>query len=133
MRKQVLIVEDHQHLAMALEVMLNRDPRFHVYGLAHDIPDAVAMMPASSADLVIVDINLPSGTGLELIPILRLIGPSARYLVFSQQDPIIYAPLSRTAGADGFLRKGAPQETILEAAGIIAAGGTYFPRLPSDR
>lgn len=132
MRKRVLIVEDHEHLAVALAAVLDADARFQTCGVAGDIPEALAAMPAAAADLVTMDIDLPGGSGLDLIPLLRPLNPGARYLVFSQQDPGVYAPLARKAGAAGYLAKGATPQAILEVASIIVAGGEYFPGLAEN-
>jgi len=132
MRKQVLIVEDHEHLAVALALVLDGDLRFRTCGVAADIPEAIALMPDAGADLVILDINLPSGSGLDLIPILRTANPAAQYLVFSRQEEAVYAPLARRAGAHGYLRKGASPRAILEVASTIVGGGRHFPGIRED-
>lgn len=85
------------------------------------------MMTGVRADLVIVDHNLPGGTGLDLIPMLRTINPASRYLMFSQGDPAIYALRARKAGASGYLRKGATMKVLLDIAAGIVRGGEYFP------
>ena len=106
-RKQVLIVDDHEQIALALSMLLNRDPRFQICGVARDIPEAATMMPEARADLVIADLRLAGGSGLDLIPTLRYINPAARYLIFSQEEPAVAGPSVRTAGASGYLQKGA--------------------------
>jgi DNA-binding NarL/FixJ family response regulator len=126
---KVLIVENHEHLAVALAHVFGNNPAFEVCGVAGDIPDAVTLMRADPAALVILDVNLPSGYGWELIPVLRGINPAARYLMFSNEDPLEFGRSSRDAGAHGYLRKGAPLRTILKVALIILAGGAYFPLL----
>lgn len=83
-------------------------------------------MGTVSADLVVVDLNLPSGSGLDLIPQLRLVNPAARYLMLSQDDPAVLGPAARAAGASGYLRKGVPSRVILDAAIDILGGGEHF-------
>jgi two-component system response regulator DevR len=87
-------------------------------------------MPGANADLVTLDINLPGGSGLELLPALRRMNPSARILVLSQEDPARLAPLARAAEAAGYLRKGASSATILQVASAVLAGDECFPELP---
>lgn len=125
--KQVLIVEDHEDLSLALTMSFSSDPRFEVCGVAGDFPRAVAIMAEVCADLVIVDHNIPGGTGVELIPILRSINPASRYLMFSQQDPAIYGLPARKAGASGYLQKGATMQALLDTAASVIGGREYFP------
>ncbi len=127
MPKEIFIIEDHPHLVVALTMILNGDSRFHVCGVADDIPDAMAKMPEAHADLVFVDINLPGGSGLGIIPMLKTMNPTARFLVFSAEDPAVFASPARQAGANGFLRKGAYPAGILEAAAHVLAGEEFFP------
>lgn len=125
--KQVLIVEDHEHLSLALSMSFNGDPRFDVCGVAGDFPEAIAVMAEVRADLVIVDHNLPGGTGVDLIPVLRSINPASRYLMFSQEDPAIYGLHARKAGASGYVRKGVSLQVLLDIAASVVWGGEYFP------
>lgn len=123
---QILIVEDHEHLATALAMNFGGDPRFVVCGAAASLSQAIKMMSEVRADLVLVDLNLPDGSGLDLIPRLRELNPAARYLIFSQEDPAIFSVHARKAGAHGYLRKGASTTSLLNIAADVAAGGEYF-------
>lgn len=130
MSKQVFIIEDHEDLAMALRLVFDGDPGFHVCGVAHDIPEALEMMPDAGADLVTIDINLPCGSGLDHIGELLALNPSARFLTISQEDPAVFGPIARNAGASGYLRKGAAPKEIVEVASMVLDGEEYFPELP---
>jgi DNA-binding NarL/FixJ family response regulator len=129
MLHSVIIVEDHEHLAVALVTAFNADSRFRVLAAVPDIAGAVSVVPGSCPNIAIVDVNLPDGSGLNLIPILLKLCPGLRCLVFSQQDPLEYAQLAQKAGAAGYLSKGASLDRLLEVATIIAEGGEYFPRI----
>lgn len=118
---------------MALALVFDGDPGFHVCGVAHDIPEALELMPDAGADLVTIDINLPCGSGLDHIGALHSLNPSARFLTISQEDPAVYASLARDAGASGYLRKGAAPQKIVEVARAVVGGGEYFPGLPDRR
>ena len=88
--------------------------------------DALALAAGGMVDLVIIDINLPSGSGLDLIPLLRAVRPRARFLVCSLEDPKVFARAAREAGAAGYLQKGSRGDLILEVVGLILEGGEYF-------
>jgi DNA-binding NarL/FixJ family response regulator len=125
--KQIFIVEDHQAFAEALALSFHSDPRFEVCGVAGDLVQATAMMAEVRPDLVIVDHQLPGGTGLELIPLLREMNPDSRYLMLSQEEPATHAPRARQAGASGYLQKGVPLLVLLDVAASILAGAEHFP------
>lgn len=115
---------------MALRLVFDGDPGFHVCGVAHDIPEALELMPNAGADLVTIDINLPCGSGLDHIGELRELNPSARFLTISQEDPVIFGPIARDAGSSGYLRKGAAPQKIVEVASLVLNGAEYFPGVP---
>jgi two-component system response regulator EvgA len=123
---EVLIVEDHEHLAMGLELIFDGSEDFHVAGIARDFPAAARLIQESRVDLVILDINLPSGSGLDLLPTLRQTQPSARIIIFSQEDPIVFGPIARDLGAHGYLRKGSSLTAILDAARSVMANEEFF-------
>jgi two-component system invasion response regulator UvrY len=118
---EVLIVEDHEYLALGLELIFNGSGDFHVAGTARDLPAAVGLVQRTRFDLVILDINLPGGSGLDLIPTLRQAQPAARVIIFSQEDPIVLGPMVLELGAHGYLRKGSSLTAILNAARAVTA------------
>ncbi|RYD79064.1 MAG: response regulator transcription factor [Verrucomicrobiaceae bacterium] len=124
--KKVLIVEDHQPFAWALELMVNADERLAVSGIAGDLAEAESAMRAFPADLVITDVHLPSGSGLDLLAKLRDIHPTAKFLMFSMDDPKVVGPLAKAVGASGYVQKGARPETIMHAISSILGGGESF-------
>lgn len=126
-RTQVLFVEDHEPLGLALAMSFDGDPRFEVGGVARDIPEALILMAGIHVDLVIVDLNLPGGSGLDLIPQLASITPTARYLMFSAEEPARIEAAAKSAGAAGYLQKGTPMRALLDVAADVASEREYFP------
>jgi two-component system response regulator EvgA len=131
MRHQIFIIEDHPDFALALALLFGTEDRFQVCGVAHDIPAALLSMQDAGAHLVTVDVNLPSGSGLEQISRFQTLNPVARFLAFSNEEPMRYSPIARDAGASGYLRKGATPRKILEVADLLLGGGEYFPGIPA--
>jgi len=92
--------------------------------------DAVAR---EQLDLVILDLNLPSLGGLELLRRVAATRPALPILVFSQHSEAIYAAKAMEAGARGFLSKNAAPEELLEAMESVLAGGTAIERESSAK
>jgi len=127
---QIFIIEDHPDFAMALRFVFESEQRFHVCGIAHDIPTALRKIPNAGAHLVTIDVNLPSGSGLDHIRALQGLNPTARFLAISHEEPMTHSPIARDAGASGYLRKGATPQKIIEVADTLLSGEEYFPGVP---
>jgi len=89
------------------------------------LPEIAAQQP----EVILLDVVLPDGDGLELIQSLRKVCPDARILVVSGQEENLYAHLALRHGADGYVAKGSPLDTIVAAVEQVKSGGTYL----SDR
>jgi two-component system invasion response regulator UvrY len=76
-------------------------------------------------DVVVLDINMPGGSGLELISELRKERPGPRILVLTVFPEDQYAVRTLRAGASGFLSKESAPEKLIEAVRKIAGGGRY--------
>ncbi len=76
--------------------------------------------------LIVLDINLPGGSGLDLVAPLRAAAPEARILVFSMNDQTGFAARALQAGANGFLSKNAPPEDFRRAVRQLEAGEFYL-------
>jgi DNA-binding NarL/FixJ family response regulator len=87
---RVLLVEDHAPIREAIASEFEPHPDFQVVGQAASLAEARELL--ASADLVILDLGLPDGSGAELLPEIRAANPSACALVLSATyDPALHA------------------------------------------
>jgi DNA-binding NarL/FixJ family response regulator len=128
----VFLVDDHPMLRQGLKELLD-SMGLQCCGEADDEPTALQEIPRRSPDLVIVDISLKKGDGLELIKKLKAQGCEAPALVSSMHDEKIYAERALHAGARGYISKDAPTETLIKAIKRVLDGGIYLSEAMSQR
>ena len=94
------------------------------------MPDAERLARAHRPTVLVLDLNMPGGSGLEAIPRLREHRRDTAIVVLTMQDDPGFARQALQAGALGFVLKEAADEELLEAIRLAAAGETYLnPRL----
>lgn len=121
-KKRVLIVDDHPLLRDGLAKVLNQQPDLVVCGEAGDARGALAALPASKPDVVIVDLTMDNGNGLDLIKDLSTLRPDLPLLVLSMHHENLYAERAVRAGAKGYVMKREPVGTVLAALRKVLAG-----------
>ena len=102
-----LIVEDNPHFAEALCAALQASFPFLTLLRADGVRKAVAHLDATAVDVVIVDLNLADGNGLELVQLVRARGSDAVLIVLTAHDLQEYRDAAFKGGANYFLAKGA--------------------------
>jgi two-component system invasion response regulator UvrY len=122
---KLLIVDDHPIVRSGLRRLLAAEPQFDIAEAA-DGEEALGMLREWRPDMVVLDLNLPGISGLELLRRMRGIDAKARILVVSMLDNPIYVARAVEAGARGYVSKTVPPEQILEAARRVGGGGTYL-------
>lgn len=125
---RVGVVDDHPVVLDGLAAALAREPGVEVAWLAGSVGEARARLAERRCDVVLVDVRLPDGSGLDLVEPLEG-GPA--FVVLSSFDRLQYARSAYARGAAGYLVKTAPMEEVVAALGIAAAGGSAFP--PAQR
>jgi two-component system, NarL family, invasion response regulator UvrY len=120
---KILIVDDHPIVRSGLRRLLAAEAEEMEEAATGQV--ALGMFRASRPTLVIVDLNLPGISGLEVIERLNVIDPKARILVLSMHDDPMHVRRALQAGAAGYVTKHAPPDEILEAVRRVANGGTY--------
>jgi len=123
----VLIVDDHPSLRLILKQQMSQ-----ILGVSQIIEagngqEALQAVRDSEPGLVILDIDLPKINGLDAIPRIKLIKPDIRILVISAQDPRVFAPRVKAAGAQGYISKVQEMSEILRATEAVLAGYSIFP------
>jgi two-component system, NarL family, invasion response regulator UvrY len=122
---KLLIVDDHPIVRAGLRRLLASERGFDIVEAATG-PEAIAAFREQQPDLVILDLNLPGLSGLEVLSRLRADNPKARVLVLSMLDNPLYVTRVLEAGAGGYVSKSAPPEQLLEAVRRVGAGQPYI-------
>jgi DNA-binding NarL/FixJ family response regulator len=124
---RLLIVDDHAVVRRGLRSVLESCLDFSVVGEAANAEEALVLAAKLLPDIVLLDLNLPGRSGLEVIPEL-LTGdgdrPAVVVLTVHADDDIVLKAV--TAGASGYVLKHASAEELVQAIRRVAAGGHYF-------
>src|SRR5215472_13438122 len=124
-QRRVLIVDDHPIVRQGLRRMIEPEPDLVVCGEVQTEREARAAIRALSPDIVIVDISLAQGDGLELVRDVHAQRPELPMLVLSMHDELIYAERLLAAGASGYIMKHAASDQLLIALRKVLAGERY--------
>jgi two-component system, NarL family, nitrate/nitrite response regulator NarL len=126
-RTRVLLVDDHPLFREGLAIALHAEPDLEVVAQAGNADELRAMATGVDADLAVVDVLMPSVSGIGITRELREHTPGCRVLGLSAiEEPFAIAEMLR-AGASGFALKTQPPSEILEAVRRTAAGDGYLP------
>lgn len=122
---KILIVDDHPMVREGLTMRISTQRGLKVCGEAATEDEALSLLQETNPDLVIVDISLKSGHGIELIKQVRSRYPAVKMLVFSGYQESLYAERALRAGALGYLNKQESNDKVLEAIHAVLAGQRY--------
>ena len=118
----LLIVDDHEVVRQGLVALLGRRPEFHVVGEAGTVADAVAAAHRFQPDLVIMDVRLPDGSGIEACREIRAELPNTRVVIltsYPDEDAVLSAIV---AGASGYLLKQVRARDLVAALEAVGRG-----------
>ncbi|HTI72841.1 MAG TPA: response regulator transcription factor [Candidatus Limnocylindria bacterium] len=120
------LVEDHPLIRSYLELVLTKHFSGRLVGFSDSAAVAREEIFALKPDLVLTDLSLRAGHGLELIKELRTLDRPPKILVLSGHDETAYAERALHAGASGYLNKSASPAEVIVALERILAGETYL-------
>lgn len=124
-KNRVLIVDDHPIVRQGLRRLIEQEEDLTVCGEAETTREAKAAIRELKPDVVIVDISLKQGDGIELVKDARAHYPALPLLVLSMHDESIYAERMLSAGANGYIMKQAASDQFLVALRRVLEGGIY--------
>ena len=127
---RVIVVDDHRLFRMGLKAVFKSDDSdIHIVGEA-DCGEALFRLPAlASANLVLLDINLPGMSGIEIACRLRNEHPALKILAISAENSAATVKAMLDAGIDGFISKQrGDTDELAEAIRMVMSGVDYFGR-----
>jgi len=120
---RVLIVDDHERVRRGVREALARTLGEGEFGEAGTAAQALRQAEEQPWDVVLLDLSLPDGSGMETLRALRQLRPALPVLVMSMHPESQYGPMARAAGAAGYLPKGSDPEAIAAAVrGALGQG-----------
>ena len=126
---RVLIVDDHTVVRLGLRTLLSHTAGFRVVGEAQTVSEAVQLNEQMRPDVVLMDVRLPDGSGVEACRRIKADHPDTRVVMltaYSDEEAIVGAVM---AGASGYLLKQADAERLTQSIRDAASGeATLDPR-----
>ncbi len=123
---RILVVDDHPITRQGLAQLINFESDLEVCGEADGVAQARALIDELGPDLVLLDITLPDGSGLEVIKDTLAIHPDCQILVISMHEEALYAERVLRAGGRGYIMKQEGGKKIMEAIRRVRSGKVYL-------
>jgi serine/threonine protein kinase/DNA-binding CsgD family transcriptional regulator len=119
---RVILADDHTLLRRSLASLLETHDDFVVVAEASDGETAIQQTLAILPDVLLLDLNMPGKTGLEVLPVVRQKAPQVRVLVLTGRDEDSYIVRALKAGAHGYMLKSSDENDLLEGIHKVMQG-----------
>lgn len=123
---RVILCDDHALIRRGIRDTLSDAQDIEVVGEASDYGELRSLLRDQSCDVLVLDINLPGRSGLDVLHVLKEEGSPLRVLVVSMYPEDQYAIRALRAGAYGYVNKGSDTQLIVEAVRMVAKGRKYI-------
>jgi DNA-binding NarL/FixJ family response regulator len=119
---KVILCDDHALIRRGIRDTLSDAPDIEVVGEAADYGELRTLMRNTACDVLVLDINLPGRSGLDVLHALKDEGSPVRVLIVSMYPEDQYAIRALRAGAYGYVNKGGDPQQIVQAVRTVAQG-----------
>lgn len=127
---RIVLADDHAVVRAGLRLLLDSEPDFEVVAEASDIDSAKRYVRGHHPAVLVLDLNMPGGSSLEAIPVIREESPETQIVVLTMQQEPAFAREALGGGALGYVLKEAADDELVEAVRRAAAGESFLnPRL----
>ena len=124
----VVIADDHRLVAEGLAQLIGRLPDTAVAGIACTLDDAISLVGRCRPQILLLDVGMPDGDGIDAIPQLLEACPSCRIIMLTMYAEAAVVHRAMECGASGFVLKSTSSEELAEAISSVAAGATFLCR-----
>lgn len=124
---RVMTVDDHPLMQEGIAALVNNQPDMHVVGTASSADEAPQVFTESSPDVVLMDLRLGDGNGIDAMETLLAINPNARVVILTMIDGDVGIRRALKAGARGYILKSMPPKELLQVIRNVNAGRKHIP------
>lgn len=124
---KVMVVDDHPLMRVGVSSIVNARPNMIVVAQTGTGEEAVSLFAHHKPDVTLMDLRLPGMSGVDAIQAIRIRCPGAKFVVLTtyEGDEDIHRALE--AGARGYIIKGMPYQTLIDALVRVHSGGRFLP------
>lgn len=123
----VVLADDHAVVRGALRSLLEGQEGLEVVAEVGDLAGARAAVAEQAPDVLLLDVNMPDGLGVDAVAELRASAPATRVVLLTMERDLSLARRALDAGALGYLFKDAAHLELIDAVKAAAAGERYLP------
>ncbi len=133
MSLRILLVDDHEVVRVGVRALIERQPEMEVVGEAATVREAVSQAEQLAPDVVVLDIRLPGGNGLEACRQIKALRPDTRIIVLTSypDDKVLFESI--TSGADGYVLKQIGSDDLIRALERVGRGESLLDPSVTDR
>jgi DNA-binding NarL/FixJ family response regulator len=132
-RIRIMVVDDHPIVRDGVLTSIGAEPDMEVVAGAGTGEEAIALYRQHRPDVVLMDLRLPGLSGSDAMRVIHQEFPDSRFVVLTTYDGDADVSEALSAGARGYLLKGASRQEIVTALRTVHAGGRYIPLEVADR
>jgi len=122
---KIVVIDEHALIRSGISSALFNS-KYKVVAEASSVEEGLAVVNSYKPDICLIDINLGSGSGIDLIKKSISNGSKAKFVILSMHDDLTTLDLAKQAGACGYITKGAPIEHLLGVLDVVATDNDKF-------
>jgi DNA-binding NarL/FixJ family response regulator len=130
---RVFLVDDHEIVRRGIAELIDRESDLEVVGEAATVRETLARVDATRPDVVVLDVRLPDGSGIDLCRSIRSAHPDLPCLMLTAHDDDEASVAAVLAGAAGYVLKDIRGQNLVAGIRKVAAGGTLISAAVNDR
>ncbi len=123
---KLFVVDDHYMVIEGIRSLLQAEQDVQWMGNAGNADSCLAFLQQQQPDIILMDINMPGMSGIELCKVVKAKYPTVNIIALSTFNQSSYVSKMLENGADGYLLKNATREEIMEAIRSVIKGGKYL-------
>ena len=125
-KKRLVIVDDHPMFRDGVKARIRMNEKYEVVAEAGTVHDGLKVVRDQNPDIVILDISLPDGNGIELAKDIKFLQPKVKILILSFLIKREFIASAISAGANGYISKDAAGDNLFAALDAISGGALYI-------
>jgi len=124
----IIIADDHNLFIEGLLLLLKGEEGVEIEAIANNTSQLIDLLPKATADVILLDINMPGVSGLDALKQIKQLAPLTKIAMLSTYNEEHLIEKAKSYGANGYLLKNTSKEELLQTIRLIHSGKNCFPK-----